>query len=220
MALSAEQLNASTGGVAGTFAYSPAAGTVPGVGSQTLSVAFTPADPSNYNAAAGSVTLIVNNKVTPAIVWGMPSPITYGTALSSAQLNASSGAVSGTMVYSPAVGAVLGGGAQALQVTFTPTDTVDYNTVIQTVVLTVNRSPVVITGTSSPAPSVFGDTVQITFIFAGGGVAPTGTATINDGEVTLATVSLSGGMATFYTSLLSSGPHTLKAIYNGDDNYQ
>jgi hypothetical protein len=220
MALSAEQLDASSGGVAGTFAYLPVAGTVLGVGSQTLSVTFTPTDTSDYNAAAGSVTLIVNDKVTPAITWVTPSPITYGTALSSTQLNASSGAVAGTMVYSPAAGAVLGGGAQTLQVTFTPTDAVDYNTVIQTVVLTVNRSPVVITGTSSPGPSVFGDTVQITFTFTGGGVTPTGTATINDGEVTLATVSLSGGVATFFTSLLSSGPHTLKAIYNGDDNYQ
>jgi hypothetical protein len=57
--LTATQLNA-TAGVAGTFVYSPANGTVLGVGvSQTLSVAFTPTSTANYNIAAGSVSMMV-----------------------------------------------------------------------------------------------------------------------------------------------------------------
>ena len=47
-ALGAPQLNA-TASVAGTFSYSPAAGTVLSAGSQTLSVTFTPDDAANYN---------------------------------------------------------------------------------------------------------------------------------------------------------------------------
>jgi hypothetical protein len=219
-ALSATQLDASSGGVAGSFVYSPPSGTVLGVGSQTLSVAFTPTDSADYNTASGSVTLTVNDKVTPVITWATPAAITYGMALSATQLNANSGGVAGNMVYSPPAGAVLGGGSQTLQVTFTPTDTTDYNTVIQTVTLTVNKSTVVVSGASSPAPSLFGDTVQITFTFTGAGVAPSGTTTVMDGDVTLATVPISAGAATYTTDSLNSGAHTLKAIYNGDDNYQ
>src|SRR5436309_3287873 len=59
------------------------------------------------------------------ITWGYPADITYGIALSSAQLNATAG-VAGSFAYSPASGAVLGAGNnQTLSVTFTPTDTTE-----------------------------------------------------------------------------------------------
>lgn len=57
-ALSATQLNA-TANVAGTFTYSPALGTIPAVGTQTLSVTFDPTDP-DYGNATASVSLIVD----------------------------------------------------------------------------------------------------------------------------------------------------------------
>ncbi|MCA1684067.1 MAG: S8 family serine peptidase, partial [Planctomycetia bacterium] len=57
-ALGPAQLGASSG-VAGTFAYSAAPGTVPGAGQLALSVAFTPADPGDYNTAAAATTLNV-----------------------------------------------------------------------------------------------------------------------------------------------------------------
>ena len=56
--LSGSQLAASTT-VPGTFSYSPVAGTVPGVGSQTLTVNFTPSDTVNYAPAIKSVTVNV-----------------------------------------------------------------------------------------------------------------------------------------------------------------
>jgi prolyl-tRNA editing enzyme YbaK/EbsC (Cys-tRNA(Pro) deacylase) len=60
MALSATQLNATAGGVAGSFAYTPAAGTVlTSAGSQTLSVTFTPVDTTAYLSATATVTLVV-----------------------------------------------------------------------------------------------------------------------------------------------------------------
>jgi len=76
------------------------------------------------------------NKGTPAITWALPAPIVYGTALSAAQLDATS-TVSGTFTYSPAAGAVLGAGTQTLNVTFTPTDSADYNSTTASVPLTV-----------------------------------------------------------------------------------
>ena len=72
------------------------------------------------------------NKATPTITWATPAAITYGTALSATQLNASS-TVAGTFVYTPAAGAVLTAGPQTLSVTFTPTDSTDYTTATATV---------------------------------------------------------------------------------------
>jgi hypothetical protein len=57
--LSATQLNAKAS-VPGAFAYSPAAGTVPAVGTDTLTVTFTPTDTTDYTTATGSVQLKVN----------------------------------------------------------------------------------------------------------------------------------------------------------------
>jgi sugar lactone lactonase YvrE len=58
-ALSATQLNAKAS-VAGKFVYSPAAGTIPAVGTDTLTVTFTPTDATDYTTATGSVQLKVN----------------------------------------------------------------------------------------------------------------------------------------------------------------
>ncbi|HZD50497.1 MAG TPA: hypothetical protein VE178_17270, partial [Silvibacterium sp.] len=76
---------------------------------------------------------------TPTCTWAPPSAITYGTALSSTQLDASC-SVSGTYVYTPVVGTVLSAGTQTLSVTFTPTDTIDYATATDTVPVMVNQA--------------------------------------------------------------------------------
>src|SRR5207245_2860918 len=86
--LGVAQLNATTGGVPGTFAYTPAAGTLLSAGpGQTLSVTFTPADVTTYNAATSSVAITVL-KAAPAIAWSAPGAIVFPTALTAAQLNA------------------------------------------------------------------------------------------------------------------------------------
>ena len=122
-ALGSAQLNA-TANVAGTFAYTPAAGTVLKAGQQTISAVFTPSDSQTYSAATASVQLTVN-QATPAITWATPAPIVAGTALSATQLDASAG-VPGNFIYNPAVGAVLAAGTQQLSAVFSPTDATDY----------------------------------------------------------------------------------------------
>ena len=58
--LGSAQLNASVaGGVAGTFTYSPAAGTVLPAGAHTLSVTFTPNDTTTYTTVTKNVTINV-----------------------------------------------------------------------------------------------------------------------------------------------------------------
>ena len=194
--LSATQLNASST-VAGTFVYSPPAGTVLTAGPQTLSVTFTPTDSGDYTMATATVMLTVN-KATPAITWAAPAAITYGTALSVTQLNASS-TVAGTFVYTPAAGVVLGVGTQTLSVTLTPTDGTDYNTVTSTVQLTVNAVTQTISFTV-PSPVTYGSAPitlsatggasgnPITFsILSGSGSITGSTLTINDaGSVVVA----------------------------------
>jgi hypothetical protein len=58
--LSATQLNA-TASVAGSFVYTPAAGTTPADGTDILSVTFTPTDAAGFNTATASVTLAVDD---------------------------------------------------------------------------------------------------------------------------------------------------------------
>ena len=168
-ALSATQLNASTT-VAGTYVYTPAAGAVLTAGSQTLSVTFTPTDSTDYNTATATVQLTVN-KATPVITWATPAAIPYGTPLSATQLNASS-TVAGTFVYSPAAGVVLGVGPQTLSVTFTPTDSTDYNTATATVQLMVNKATPVITW-ATPAAIPYGTALSATQLNASSTVTGT-----------------------------------------------
>ena len=152
--LSSTQLNA-TASVPGTFVYSPAAGTAPATGTDTLSATFTPTNTTDYTTATQTVSLTVS-KATPTITWATPAGITYGATLSSTQLNATA-SVPGTFIYSPAAGTTPAGGTDTLSVTFTPTDTTDYNTATATVSLAVAdftfTAPSGSSGTAAPGQS-------------------------------------------------------------------
>jgi sugar lactone lactonase YvrE len=104
----------------------------------------------------------IGAKGTPTITWATPAAITYGTALGTTQLNASSGSVAGSFVYSPASGTVLGAGAnQTLSVTFNPTDTTNYaSTSITTTIEVVQATPTITWPT--PAAITYGTTLGST----------------------------------------------------------
>ncbi len=165
-ALSAIQLNA-TPGAPGSFVYSPDAGTVLATGSHTLTATFTPTDTANYNGATASVTQVVN-KATPTISWATPATITYGTALSATQLNATTDAP-GSFVYSPSAGTVLSIGSHTLNVTFTPTDTANYNGATASVTLVVNKATPAITW-ATPAAITYGTALSAAQLNATTGV--------------------------------------------------
>jgi hypothetical protein len=189
-ALGGTQLNA-IASVSGTFTYTPAVGTVlnAGVG-QTLSVDFTPTDTVNYNNVLGKTVTINVNKATPTVTWANPSDITFGTALSSIQLNAIA-SVPGTFIYAPAAGTVLNAGAgQILSVDFMPTDRTNYNSVLSTtVIINVNKptptnAPGKITGGGSIGPNKGGNkaTFAFTVMYDQGDPAPKGNLTYIDHE--------------------------------------
>ncbi|HTC94711.1 MAG TPA: FG-GAP-like repeat-containing protein [Terriglobales bacterium] len=118
--------------------------TVPFLSAGTHNIGVVYSGATNYVGSFSNPFVQTITPGTPAITWGTPVPITYGTALSGAQLNATA-SVSGTFFYTPAAGTVLPVGNQTLSVTFTPTDTIDYTTVTTIVPLIVIRAPLTIT---------------------------------------------------------------------------
>ncbi len=173
-ALSSTQLDAtaSVNGttIPGTFAYSPAAGTILKAGTDTLSVTFTPTDTTDYTTATGSATIVVT-QATPGVAWPNPANIVYGTALSSTQLDAT-GSVPGTFAYSPAAGTILKAGTDTLSVTFTPTDSTDYSSVTTTATIVVTQATPVITW-ANPANIVSGTALSSTQLDATANTAGT-----------------------------------------------
>jgi hypothetical protein len=76
---------------------------------------------------------------------------------------------------------------------------------------------------SSANPSVFGQTVGFTATVtpASGSANPGGNILFSDGSTTLGSIPLVGGQATFTTSSLAVGSHSIAAVYAGDGtNFQ
>ena len=128
--LAASVLSGGEGSVPGSFAFTTPTAT-PGAGTAAQGVTFTPTDSANYTPATGSVSLTVN-KAPPSITWATPSAITYGTALTGTQLNATA-SVAGTFAYSQATGSTPAAGTQTLSVTFTPEIGANYTTATDSV---------------------------------------------------------------------------------------
>ncbi len=217
-ALSSTQLDASaadsvTGAaVAGTFVYTPPAGTILHVGFQTLSVTFTPTDTTDYSPITTSVALLVD-PAKPVLTWNTPAPIPSGTPLSSTQLDATAAnpnngsAVSGTFAYTPPAGTVLPRGSTALSVTFTPSDTTDYTTATASAIVAV-----------TPLDSLS--------TLAAFGAAPDGAnpiaGVIMDSSGNLYGTTVSGGASndgTVFELAHGSGTITTLASFNGADGY-
>lgn len=130
-----------------------ASGVVSYIGVGACSLTPSAAAGTNYEAVTGMPQSFSVVQATPTITWVTPSAITYGTALSTTQLNATAN-TTGSFVYIPSEGTIPGVGTNTLQVTFTPTDATNYSSVSKTVSLTVNAvttTPVPTIGSLSPA---------------------------------------------------------------------
>lgn len=218
--LGSAQLDA-TANVGGTFTYKPVAGTVLPAGLQELDVAFSPNDTTNYKNATASVFLQVN-KAIPTITWATPAPITYGTALSATQLNATSSA-QGNFSYNPSIGSVLPAGASTLKATFAPTDTTDYTSASATVTLQVNQVKTSLMLTATPSAVTAGQsvTLQASLNVPAPGTLPSNgeTVTFYLGTAVLGTAPLMNGQAGLSTTTLPVGTDSVVASYGGDNNF-
>jgi hypothetical protein len=225
--------------VPGTYVYNPASGAVLPVGTDPLSVTFTPSNTSAYTGATGTNSIVVT-KATPILNWPTPAAIAVGTALGSTQLDATAtfqgATLLGTFNYTvlpantPAQGAVLAAGTWTLQVVFVPNNTADFTNATATVQIVVGSTGS--TGVSgSPVFSsgdccFFSQPTPYAITVSGSTAAPTGTVDVVFNGQTLASGTLvpgsgSSSSATLYvtSSNFVPGNNTVTLNYLGDDNY-
>ncbi len=155
---------------------------------ESFSVLATAPRDSNFKGVSFAPT--APGRTVPTVTWPAESAVTFGSALSAEQLDATA-SVAGTFRYSPAAGTVLGAGAsQTLSVTFTPTDTNEYTSVTTTNTLTVKPSSTKGTAlTATESLSRNGKTVDVQVT-----VANTGSAAATN--VVLTAVKVGGVAAT------------------------
>jgi Bacterial Ig-like domain (group 3) len=188
-----------------------------GPGSTTTGlINVTASSPNFSNNVTTSDSVIFQQP--PAITWPTPANIVYGTALSAAQLDASS-PVAGSFSYTPAAGTVLSVGPHTLTVTFTPTDTTDYTSSTATVNLTVIPITPTLGLTSNVNPVFLLNAVTFTATIASNATPPTGTMVFYDGATQIGTGTVTAGVASFTTTALTAAPHSITAAYSGDSNY-
>jgi hypothetical protein len=146
-AVSNSTLSGGTPPVPGSFAFASPA-TVPNAGTYSAAVAFTPTDATSFKASTNNVSVAVAKANCAVTTWPTAAAITYGQALSNATLSGGSATPVGTFGYTtPAT--VPNAGVASYGVTYTPNDTVNYNTSNDTVSVTVNPRAVVLTGSRS-----------------------------------------------------------------------
>ena len=182
--LASSTLSGGSASVAGRFAWTTPS-TAPGAGTSVQNVTFTPNDTANYNTVTRSVSVTVN-KTTPVITTApTPASFTYGNLLGSSTLSGGSASVAGNFSWTtPATVPAVGTTVQ--NVTFTPTDLANYNTVTTSVNFRVNKTTPIINSAPTAAPIPYGQT--------------------------LASSNLSGGVATVAGKFAWTTPSTAPAV--------
>ncbi|HYT74506.1 MAG TPA: hypothetical protein VEL79_07150, partial [Vicinamibacterales bacterium] len=124
-------------------------------GTGTCRVALNQTGDANYSAATQVLSATTTAaKASQTIAWSNPSGITYGTALSTTQLNASLTTGDGALTYSPAAGTVLNAGnGQTLRVDAAATS--NYNAASKTVTIDVAKATPVVTVSFASSPIIY-----------------------------------------------------------------
>jgi hypothetical protein len=224
MALGMAQQDA-TSPVAGTFVYSPVAGTVLAAGAHTLSTTFKPTDTTDYKTVNVTVGLTVSEASQTISFTPPSSPVTYGvspitlSAASSAKLAVAfrtvlgPARVSGSTLTVTGAGTVVVAADQVGNSNYQPAPEV-------TETIVVNQATPSIALKSSASSIALGKSLTFTATLTGNSIRPTGTVTFFDGTSVTGTGTLNvTGVATYTTSTLTVGPHSITAIYGGDINY-
>jgi len=231
--LSGTQLDASAN-VPGTFVYTPAAGTILGAGSQTLSVLFTPTDVDDYSTAMASVVLVVNQASTAVLLTSSANPQAVGKAVTFTATTSSpaGGSMTGPVVFyanGTTLGSVpLAGNAASLTTSFATNGnyniTASYSgdgNYLGSTSATLNeiigsKFKTTLGLDSSLNPSYVGQAVTFTATF--GSVRPPDgeSITFKRGTVFLGTGVIVQGAASFATSSLPVGTGKISAHYLGD----
>jgi len=189
---------------------------------------------SNYNGSTSvALTQTVNTAGKTNTTTSLASslnPSTFGQAVTFTA-TVSPAAATGTVTFSDGVttlGTVtvsagsallstssLAAGSHSIAATYSGDS--NYNTSTANTVQTVNKANTATSLVSNLNPSIFGQLVTLTATVSPSSAS--GTVTFLDGGVTLGTGVLAGGIATFSTSNLAAGAHSMSASYSGNSNY-
>lgn len=190
---------------------------------------------SYASSLSSAITQVVNPTVTTINVALTPNPSSLGGAVTA---NVTVAAVNGFYIPTGTVSAsygstligsgILNGSGQAtFSLTNLPAGVLgiefkysgDSNNLSSTTTYsqTVTKSSAAISLTSSVNPSVFGQPVTLSTTLTSASGTPSGTVGFYDGTTCLATETLnSSGSASFTTSTLTLGSHSITVIYSGD----
>jgi len=203
-------------------------------GNHTIKATYA-GDPT-FKSSTKSITQVVNLYPSSTSVSSSLNPSTYGQGVTlTAMVTATApGAPTGTVAFkngttSLGTATLNTSGLATLTKTNIPagTDSITavYNGDAETakstsaaLVQTVNPAVTSTTITSSLNPSKVGQTVTFTAKVTSPTTVPTGTVTFMDGTTGLATVNLAGAKASYSTTTLGAGSHSITAVYNGTSN--
>ena len=168
----------------------------------TNNTAYPSINVGNGPAAFGQ---FIPTLIAPIITWSNPADITYGTRLSSTQLDATAN-VLGSFSYTPTAGTVLSiGQNQPLNVTFTPTDSTNCTTATDTVYINVTQATPTLAWTPNPLSNIVYGTAL--------GADLDATATYNGQTVPGSFAYTEGSTPVGITTVLGVGTHTLAATF-------
>ncbi len=207
------------------------------VGTHQVSAVYS-GDSTYASSTSNTVTQTVNNPApaatTTTITGASPNPSTYGQSVTfTAQVTSGSGTPSGTVTFydggtSLGSSTLNGNGIGTLSISTLSAGTHSNVTAVYAgntnfagstsapFTQTVNKANTSTALTSNKNPAKARQT--ITFTATVSPSSATGSVTFYDGATALRTVALSSGKATFSTTL-SSGTHSMTAVYSGNANY-
>jgi len=166
--LSSSTLSGGAGSTAGSFAFTNPT-TVPGAGTASESVTFTPNDLTDFTTATGSISVTVNKANSTITTLPTASPIIYGQTLASSTLTGGSATPGGGTFTFTAPTTAPGAGTASQSVTYTPTDTTDYNTVTSSVSVVLNKANTTITIPPTASPITYGQPLAASNLSGGAG---------------------------------------------------
>jgi hypothetical protein len=217
--------------LSGTFVYTatPTGGTASTVtattelptGSYVLAVTFTPANTGNYNTPLAVTSPLTVTTISLAVkannatrIYGAANPSFTGTVTGAVNGDTftesfiTTATITSNVGTYPIVPGVMG------------MDLSDYMVNYTNGTLTVTQASTITSLSVSSTSITAGQSITLTAQVASATTGtPTGIVSFFDGATLLSTVPLSGGAASYSTTSLSSGTHTLTATYSGDVNF-
>jgi CSLREA domain-containing protein len=205
---------------AGGSAVTVTASTVLANGTYTLAVTFTPTDTTDYKTATASSPLTVTSQTLTVTannatrVYGVANPTFTGTITGQQNGDTFTESFATTATITSNVG------TYSIVPSASGANLSNYAVVVDDGTLTVNQAASTTTLAVSGTTIGAGGTLMLTATVASTTTGtPTGTVSFYDGSTLLDTATLSAGVATYSTTSLATGSHTLTAVYSGDINF-